>query len=171
MPRFVALLRGVSPMNLKMSELKQCVESVGFTEVKTLLSSGNVAFDASVGAAAGLAKQIEGRLQKELGRSFPVTVRSAEHLRKLLASDPYRKHRIRPGAKRVVTFLWKSPHPNPALPAELDGATIHELRGLEAFSSYVRTPKGPVFMKLIQSTFGTEQTTRTWETVMKCSVA
>ncbi|GIW42749.1 MAG: hypothetical protein KatS3mg077_0031 [Candidatus Binatia bacterium] len=44
MTRFVALLRGVSPMNLKMAELKQCLEAGGFTEVKTILSSGNVAF-------------------------------------------------------------------------------------------------------------------------------
>jgi uncharacterized protein (DUF1697 family) len=171
MPRFVALLRGVSPMNLKMSDLKQCLESVGYTEVKTLLSSGNVAFSASRGAEAVLAQKIEGQLKKELGRSFPVTVRSVEHLCKLLASDPYKKHLVRPGSKQVVTFLWSPPNAKLALPIELDGATIHEVRGIEAFSSYVRTPKGPVFMKLLQSTFGTEQTTRTWETVKKCSVA
>ena len=46
MPRFVAFLRGVSPMNLKMTDLKQCLEAAGFTEVKTILSSGNVAFNA-----------------------------------------------------------------------------------------------------------------------------
>lgn len=171
MPRFIALLRGVSPMNLKMSDLKQCLESAGFTEVKTLLSSGNVAFSASRGTEAVLARKIEGLLRKELARSFPVTVRSVEHLRKLLASDPYKKHPVRPGAKKVVTFLWSAPSAQLALPMELDGATIHEVRDIEAFSSYVRTPKGPVFMRLLQSTFGTEQTTRTWETVRKCSVA
>ncbi len=40
MTRYVAFLRGISPMNLKMPELKRCFESAGFTEVKTLLSSG-----------------------------------------------------------------------------------------------------------------------------------
>jgi uncharacterized protein (DUF1697 family) len=44
MPRYVAFLRGVSPMNAKMPELKKCFESAGFTDVKTLLSSGNVVF-------------------------------------------------------------------------------------------------------------------------------
>ena len=171
MPRFVAFLRGVSPMNLKMSDLRQCLESAGFTEVKTLLSSGNAAFNASRGTEAVFAQKIERQLKKELGRSFPVTVRSIAHLSTLLASDPYKKHPVRPGAKRIVTFLWSRRNAKLALPIELDGATIHEVRGLEAFSSYVRTPKGPVFMKLLQSTFGTEQTTRTWETVKKCSVA
>jgi uncharacterized protein (DUF1697 family) len=46
MPRYLAFLRGVSPMNAKMSELKRCFEAAGYTDVKTVLSSGNVAFDA-----------------------------------------------------------------------------------------------------------------------------
>jgi len=43
------------------------------------------------------------------------------------------------------------------------------LRGNTAFSAYVRTPKGPVFMTLIEKAFGKEQTTRTWETVEKAA--
>ena len=46
MPRYVAFLRGVSPMNCKMPELKRSFEDAGFSNVRTLLSSGNVAFDA-----------------------------------------------------------------------------------------------------------------------------
>jgi uncharacterized protein (DUF1697 family) len=36
MPRYVALLRGVSPMNAKMPALKQCFKGVGFSDVKTV---------------------------------------------------------------------------------------------------------------------------------------
>ncbi len=171
MARFVAFLRGVSPMNLKMADLKRCVESAGFTEVRTVLSSGNVAFNASQGPETVLARRIEKQLKKDLGRTFPVTVRSVAYLRRLLESDPYKKHPVRPGAKRVVTFLWNSPKVELALPIQRDGATIHEVRATEVFSSYIRTPKGPVFMKLLQSTFGVQQTTRTWETVTKCTAA
>ena len=39
-------------MNLKMPELKRCFESAEFTEVKTLLSSGNVVFKAKGTASA-----------------------------------------------------------------------------------------------------------------------
>jgi len=46
MQRYVAFLRGVSPMNCKMPELKRCFEAAGFADVRTLLSSGNVAFSA-----------------------------------------------------------------------------------------------------------------------------
>ena len=46
MPHYVAFLRGVSPMNARTSELKRCFERAGFADVKTVLSSGNVVFDA-----------------------------------------------------------------------------------------------------------------------------
>jgi uncharacterized protein (DUF1697 family) len=42
MTLYAAFLRGVSPMNAKMPELKKCFEDAGFSEVRTLLSSGNV---------------------------------------------------------------------------------------------------------------------------------
>ena len=35
-PRFAAFLRGVSPMNAKMPQLKAAFEAAGFTEVKTV---------------------------------------------------------------------------------------------------------------------------------------
>ena len=46
MRRYAALLRGVSPSNAKMSDLKKAFEAARFTDVKTVLSSGNVAFTA-----------------------------------------------------------------------------------------------------------------------------
>ncbi len=171
MPRFVAFLRGVSPMNLRMADLRACLEAAGFTAVKTILSSGNVAFDASRGDEAAFARRIEEQLERSLGRSFPTTVRSVAHLQTLLASDPYQRHPVRPGAKRVITFLWKPVDAKLVLPIEYEGATIHEVQGLEAFTTYIPNPKGPVFMNLLQKTFGTEQTTRTWETVRKCTDA
>ena len=50
---YAAFLRGVSPMNAKMPEVKRCFEAAGFTDVKTLLSSGNVVFGAKAGAPGG----------------------------------------------------------------------------------------------------------------------
>ncbi|MFL5275881.1 MAG: hypothetical protein ACJ79T_05380, partial [Myxococcales bacterium] len=55
----------------------------------------------------------------------------------------------------------------PSLPAELDGARILAIDGRNIFSAYVSSPKGPVFMTLIEKTFGKDVTTRTWDTVRK----
>jgi len=54
MPRYVAFLRGVSPSNARMADLKRAFEIAGFSEVRTLLSSGNVVFDAPSGTARAL---------------------------------------------------------------------------------------------------------------------
>jgi len=42
MPQYAAFLRGVVPMNCSMPELKKSFEAAGFSDVRTLLSSGNV---------------------------------------------------------------------------------------------------------------------------------
>ena len=74
--RYVAFLRGVSPMNLKMVDFKRCLETAGYSNVKTVLSSGNAAFDTSSKSAAVIERQIEATFTKQLGRSFYTIVRS-----------------------------------------------------------------------------------------------
>ena len=169
MPRYAAFLRGVSPMNAKMPELKRAFEAAGFTDVKTLLASGNLVFSASRASEETLERKAEAAMLAGLGRAFLTIVRPVDWLRELLASDPYRSFRLLPGSKRVVTFLRDAPAAKLKLPIEQDGARILDLRGNTAFSAYVRTPKGPVFMTLIEKAFGKEQTTRTWETVEKAA--
>ena len=71
----------------------------------------------------------------------------------------------------MVTFLRQRPASKLDLPVELHGARIHCIKGNQVFTSYVRTPKGPVFMRLIEKTLGQELTTRTWETVVKVARA
>ncbi len=170
MPRYAAFLRGVSPLNAKMADVRKAFESAGFTDVKTVLSSGNVVFSARGAAEASLERKVEAVLLAGLGRTFLTIVRSVDALRALLASDPYRAFRVTPAAKRIVTFLRTKPAAKPLLPVEMDGARILSMKGKEVFSAYLPTPKGPVFMTLIEKTFGKEQTTRTWETVMKVSL-
>ncbi len=149
-------------MNAKMPELKRCFEAAGFTDVKTVRLSGNVVFSARASSEASLERKVEAAMKKHLGRAFLTIVRPLDALRAILASDPYGAFRLSPGAKRVVTFLRDRPRVKLELPIELDGARILRLEGSEVFSAYVRSPRGPVFMTLIEKTFGKEVTTRTW---------
>lgn len=167
MPRYAAFLRGVSPMNAKMPQLKASFEAAGFADVKTVLSSGNVVFTAARATESRLERKAEAALRDHLGREFLTIVRPADALHDLLASDPYKEFDPRRGAKRVVTFLRDEPKAGPALPVELDGARVLCVRGREIFTAYVPSPKGAVFMGLIERTFGKALTTRTWETVAK----
>jgi uncharacterized protein (DUF1697 family) len=171
MTRFVAFLRGVSPLNAKMPELKACFEAAGFTNVRTILSSGNVVFDSAVASPSEIEQQAEAAMARALGRAFFTIVRPSEALRALLASDPYRVHGIPAHAKRVVSFLREAREPRVALPLAQDLASVFFCEGREVFTAYVPTDKGPVFMNLIERAFGTEVTTRTLDTVARCASA
>jgi uncharacterized protein (DUF1697 family) len=167
MTRYAAFLRGVSPMNAKMPDLKTAFEAAGFTDVKTLLSSGNVVFTARAASEVALQRKAEATMTKQLGRSFLTIVRPVAVLREMLASDPYQAFRLPAGAKRIVTFLREPPASKLTLPSEVDGARVLAVSGPNVFSAYVPSPRGPVFMTLILKTFGPAQTTRTWQTVTK----
>jgi uncharacterized protein (DUF1697 family) len=171
MARYAAFLRGVSPMNAKMPALKRAFEAAGFTEVKTVLSSGNVVFDARQASERALQRKAETAMREALGQAFLTIVRPVAMLQEMLASDPYLAFRLEPPAKRIVTFLRDQPAATMALPVELHGARLLALRGRELFSAYLPSPKGPVFMTLIERTFGKEVTTRTWDTVAKVARA
>ena len=156
-------------MNAKMPALKSCFEAAGFSDVRTLLSSGNVVFNARSLPLATLERRAEKAMQSELGRSFDTIVRSAEYLQELIASDPFAEFRLPPTAKRVVTFLRAPAQSTLKLPIKRDGASILKVNGSEVFAAYVTGPKGPAFMSLIERTFGKNITTRTLDTVRKCA--
>lgn len=154
-------------MNCKMPELKKALERAGFEDVKTLLSSGNVVFTATPMSVPALERKVELAIEEHLGRAFPTIIRPVDALRRMLKADPYKEFRLKPKSKRVVTFLRKKPKAKLALPVELHDARILAVQGSEVLSAYVPSPKGPVFMTLIEKTFGKEVTTRTWETIQK----
>jgi len=158
-------------MNAKMSELKKCFEAEGFSDVRTLLSSGNVVFNARSSSVATLERRAEKAMQSELGHSFATIVRSAEYLQNLVQSEPFTKFSLPSTAKRVITFLRRPAEPKLRLPIEQDGASILAFTGSEVLAAYVPSPKGPVFMRLLERTFGTDITTRTLDTVRKCAWA
>lgn len=165
--RYAALLRGVSPVNARMPDLRAAFGAAGFEDVRTALSSGNVLFSARPAAEAALERKAMAAMEARLRRTFPVMVREVAALEALLASEPWEAFRLPDRAKRVVTFLREAPAGRLSLPIEQDGARILAVRGREVLSAYEPTPKGPVFMTLLERTFGKEITTRTWDTVGK----
>lgn len=166
MKRYAAFLRGVMPMNAKMPELRQAFESAGFSDVKTVRSSGNVVFSARAGSDTSLARTAEAAMEQQLGHTFLTIVRSIDALRKILESDPFGGFRLKPGTKRIITFLRDRPKKRLKLPITLEDARILAMKGSEVFTVYIPNPKhGPDFMTLLEKTFGKAQTTRTWETI------
>ncbi|MFT3719379.1 DUF1697 domain-containing protein [Pseudorhodoferax sp.] len=170
MPRYVALLRGVSPQNCSMPALRRSLEAAGFARVRTVLSSGNAVFDADEAPEAVLAQRVEAAQQAGLGRRFATIVRSVDALQALLAGDPFAPFGFPPQAKRVVSFLRAPRASRVPLPLTRGCATVACQVGAEAFTAYL-PGEGPVFMQLIEQAFGVDVTTRTWDTVRKCAQA
>ena len=158
-------------MNAKMPELKHCFETAGFSEVCTLLSSGNVVFSTRASSSEALERRAEKAMQAELGRSFGTIVRPASYLQGLIEPDPYLEFKLPAAAKRIITFLRRPSESRLTLPIERDGARILKVLGTEVLAAYLPSDKGPVFMTLLERTFGKEITTRTLETVTKCARA
>jgi len=135
--------------------------------VKTILGSGNVIFRNALQVGSSARAQIEAAMQKDLGRVFATTVRSIDELAALVASDPYKAFKLAPSSKRIVTLL----HSKPTGAGETShragwrAPSVHQ--GTEILGAYVRSENGPVFMRLIEKTFGKDLTTRTWDTLGK----
>jgi uncharacterized protein (DUF1697 family) len=110
-------------------------------------------------------------MAKYLGRAFYTIVRPARVLQDLIEADPYGTFHLPANAKRVVTFLREPSKAKLSLPLVSDGVRILATNGREIFTAYVPNPRGPVFMTLIEKTFGVNVTTRTWDTVRKCATA
>ena len=89
MTRYAAFLRGVNlgKRTVKSAELKHAFEQLGFTDVKTLLASGNVLFDAR--PAKSLQQKIELGLEAAFGFRIGVVLRSRDELEAMVASDPF----------------------------------------------------------------------------------
>jgi uncharacterized protein (DUF1697 family) len=127
-------------MNATMPDLKKAFETAGFTDVKTILSSGNVVFSARAASEASLQRKAEAAMNRRLGQAFLTIVRPLDALREMLASEPYDGFRLDPSAKRIVTLLRDEPASKLALPIEFEGVRILARRGREVYSAYLPNP-------------------------------
>ena len=87
----IALLRAINVggnSRVQMAELRKLGVSLGFFDVKTLLQSGNMVFDASEADTAVLERQWETAVEKQLGVRTSFTVRSHKEWLDLVAANP-----------------------------------------------------------------------------------
>lgn len=91
MGQLVALLRGINvggKHKVPMAELRELVEGLGHTEVRTYINSGNLIFTAT-GSGPALAGELEQCLHDHFGFAIPVMIRTVAQLRTLVGRNPY----------------------------------------------------------------------------------
>ena len=106
MKRHIALLRGINVGKAKrvaMADLRGLMEDHGFTNVRTLLNSGNAVFDAEAGTAAAHAKRLRAAIGESLGVDCEVIVKTAADLAGAIAEHPLRHH-ANDDARLLVMF-------------------------------------------------------------------
>lgn len=143
MARFAALLRGVNvgpTTKVPMAELRDLLEELGATEVKTLLNSGNAVFYLHASP-----KSIDGILSEAISERFgfqvDVVCRTKKQLESVLAHDPLGDVAT-DDSKYVVAFMPGPPRAaaiKPVLATEYPGGERCALKGREF---YIWSPKG-----------------------------
>jgi uncharacterized protein (DUF1697 family) len=90
MTRLVALLRGVNVggVAITMADLAELVAGLGFTDVKTVLASGNVLFT-TTDAASAVKSALEAALRARFGYNAWVHVLTVDAIRALVAAYPF----------------------------------------------------------------------------------
>ena len=150
---------------MRVSELAELHESLGFTEVRTYVQSGNVVFSRATGDPASLAKRIESRLKARMNLDVTVLIRTPGELGKLVDRNPFAN---REQSRLYVTFLSKKPNHIPTDKIDSARAQGEEYHIFEREVSLF-LPYGSGRTKLsngfFEKTLDVRATTRNWNTV------
>jgi uncharacterized protein (DUF1697 family) len=92
MARYAAFLRAVnlgSTRKASSGQLRALFEGLGFHDVATFRTSGNVVFDTARASEAKLTERIEKGLAEELGFDVTIFLRSAKEIRAIADAEPF----------------------------------------------------------------------------------
>ncbi|HEX5796958.1 MAG TPA: DUF1697 domain-containing protein [Candidatus Saccharimonadales bacterium] len=170
MAHYVALLRGIGPgnPNMRNDKLREVFENLGFEDVQSVISSGNVLFKTDIPDVESLESTIENAIVSQLGFNSTTIIRSKQELEKLVRSDPFDGTEHGPSSYLLVTFLknpvktdLKFPYTPPS-----KSYTVLGISNRAVFTVTDTTAvKTPDVMTWLEKQFGKEISSRTWKTV------
>ncbi len=111
MTQYVAFLRAINVggHTVKMTDLRELFETLGFANVETFIASGNVIFDSPVDDTAELEQRIETHLHESLGYSVATFIRSVPELAQIAQHEPFQAAEFEAGAVLYIAFLQHEP--------------------------------------------------------------
>lgn len=166
---YVALLRGIGPgnPNMRNEKLREVFEGLGFSNVQSVISSGNIIFSCPKIEVADLESKIEAALASKLGLNNAAIVRSRSQLQKIADDKSFAKLDHSPKTYLTVTFL-KRKIPGGKISATTTSSEIlkidSDLSAIMAITDTTST-KTPDFMAWLEKQFGKDITTRTFKTI------
>lgn len=173
MPTFIAVLRAInlgSHNRIAMGDLRAMCETIGLSEPKTLLTSGNLLFRSRAASSQKLEHLLEQASTKHLGVTTDYFVRSAEEWQAIIAANPFPAEARRDPGHLLMMCLREAPEAAQvkALQAAIKGRETARVNGAQAYFVY---PDGIGRSKLtiaaIEKALGSRGTARNWNTVLK----
>ncbi|UVK52801.1 DUF1697 domain-containing protein [Mesorhizobium sp. AR02] len=110
MQTYVALLYSIilgEGRRVVMSDLKAMAEGLGLRNVRTLVATGNLVFEARATDIAKLEQRLETAFEKTFGRHVDIIVRTAEEWLKLAAGNPFPADSAEAGDQVAVRVMRK----------------------------------------------------------------
>lgn len=108
MTTYVAFLRAINVGGhaiVKMTDLRDAFAAAACKNVRTLIQSGNVVFDAAAKNTAALFQRIRAKLRALLGEEPGVFFRTVGEIDRLAKLAPFKRFAARRGIKLYVAFL------------------------------------------------------------------
>ena len=164
MNRQVALLRGVNlgGRKLVMSQLRGACEDAGFTDVETLIASGNLVLGSKL-KGERLERKLEAVMQDPLGLKTDVHVRDAAELAAIIAANPFKAF-AKTNPNLLVVYFMRAKASGSDMETMERTALIGEEVRQGKRCLYIKFPKGQGVSKLKLPKLGTA---RNWNTVTK----
>jgi uncharacterized protein (DUF1697 family) len=166
----IALLRGINigpRQRVSMPDLRALIEGLGYTDVETLVQSGNVIFT-SRAAPATLEKTLEQEIEKQLGVDPAVVVRTRDELAAAIEANPFK---VPKNPKDLhVTFLSGKSDKDAVKKLEAADFPPDELKvaGREIYILYADgMGRSELAKQLGRAKLGVAATDRNWNTVTK----
>ena len=174
MQRYVALLRGIAPSGRNMTNDKLCgvFQRLGFTDVGSVLASGNITFRAGARDVPTLEQLVEEALSDLLSVRCCTIIRSHAEMRSLVDSDPFPGLTHESRTYLTATFLKAAAALPGIRPSNADRPTRvvrydPAARAVLAVTDNSDPRDGSSFMSWLEKTYGKDITTRSWLTVQR----
>ena len=173
MQQYIAFLRGINGgLTVKMAELRRLFEKLGFTDIKTVLATGNVIFDASQRDRMEIAGQIEGAVASAYGYETVAILYTRDELAHLLKADPFHGIESSTKSSAQVSFTrggsdrlpFATPYDVPQKGYKVLGMVDNAVCSVIDLSGATR----PDLLAVLDRAFNKKVTTRNWRTIERC---
>jgi uncharacterized protein (DUF1697 family) len=109
---YIAFLRGVNVGGrgkVRMEELKELFESIGFSDVRTYIQSGNVLFSSEISDSHLISSRIEEGIRTRFSLNVNAITEPLEELSKIVDASPFKEADLSEREVIHVAFLLEDP--------------------------------------------------------------